>query len=69
MVVRLLGRVAFCFPIVEVDLDMKMCRYYPDKRCYRSSCTHLDSFGNVVKCDRLKHSKKSCFSRKKVVSP
>lgn len=27
-----------------------MCRYYPDKRCYWSGCSSLDSMGSVVIC-------------------
>jgi len=29
---------------------VKYCRYYPDLRCYRSSCTYLDDMGNVRIC-------------------
>jgi hypothetical protein len=29
---------------------MKMCRFYPDKRCYHASCSLIDEFGNVSVC-------------------
>lgn len=31
-------------------MDKKFCRYHSDRRCYWSSCSFLDSMGNVVFC-------------------
>jgi hypothetical protein len=29
---------------------MKVCKYHPDKLCYRSSCDLIDDMGNVSVC-------------------
>jgi hypothetical protein len=33
---------------------VKWCRVSPDVRCYKSSCSSLDSMGNVVVCRRVR---------------
>lgn len=46
---------------------MRMCRYHVDKRCYHSSCSLIDEFGNVSACS-LHPNPEGFFRRRKVVT-
>jgi len=46
---------------------MKYCVHYPDKRCFHSSCSFIDSMGNVRVC--FLHPNGNGFFKRRVVVP
>jgi hypothetical protein len=42
----------------------KMCRFNPRVRCYHSSCSSLDSMGNVVVCSLVPNPDGCCLPRR-----
>jgi hypothetical protein len=54
------------YGVKEVSYMPKMCKCYPDRRCFHNSCNSLDIMGNVVICS-LHPNPSGFFSERKVV--
>jgi len=46
---------------------VKMCRYHPNLRCFRSSCSVFDFFSGLVSVCRLHGNPNGFFMKRKVV--